>query len=352
MKNILLALLIVAASFSGFVAHAQSGSDEDFNLCTAFTKENIRLLIKNSSDNLLLQYGKSCTDSIQAVAKKTEKLYSSGQLLEQAVTVPFKADTTSFVNRLHKIMATATTTEDSIEALSQWLAATFINAEHNPSMHDMNARIIYIKVMQGKLSGDANNAGDFFCKIAQSFPHWGAPLLVNSVAVPNDADTMPLEHSWVGFAHADGKIWCVADPFLGGLVRQKNNGTVLSYDTITAWLKHPVRWQQVNVTPVAYSLRSSTACVMSLLLNKTDGLTYAEPDGQESGFVRAAWISPADVRHYTHSLNYALWKKNKFPGNTFYNFYLLPETARLYSDNTQLSALLKKRYGLNIEAQP
>lgn len=330
----------------------QNEEAENYNSCGAYTRDKIELLLSSSSAQLLELYGKKSVDSVSALVKHAQKLYDSGALLIQAEEAPFVKDTTALANKLRAIFRNSDTAADSIDALTQWVGSSVINSEHNPELYKVPAEEIYQEITNQTAAGDAGNFADVLCKLAVTFPGWGVPVRFDAViAVGDSSNNESLKHSFVGFVRADGEVWCIADPFLGGVVRHLTKGQALAYDSIRALLRTPSLLQMINVKPLEYSMLSSTACVFSILVRSRTAPAYIVPHGAEVGYVRAQWISPAEKNYYMHGIYSFIWEKPRFAGNTFYNFYKIPKYAVLYNSDRVIADGLQKKYSLQVDFQ-
>jgi hypothetical protein len=341
--------LLAAMLFLNFAAFAQNDND-DYNKCTAYSSDKIDLLLKSSAQHLRQGYGRHAQEASTQFLKKVAQMASGKQLLVQAPSETFVTDTTRMPLQWQRVFKQASTSADSIEALSHWIAAHMINAEHRPDLFTATAETMYGECTNGTATGDAANFAAFLAKVSLAYPQWGVPVVLSAVVEVEDTANGPVQrHSFVGYARANGQVWCVADPMNGGVVRHAAELSVLSLDTIQVWLKDAKKAGQINLPAAPVSLQSSPACVFSFLLRNNTGLVHLTRPGSDEGFAKGVFYTPAEPGHYTHALMAAVWKKKKMAAAVFFNYYGIAQQALFFTDQPELMQLLEKRYNLKAE---
>lgn len=345
-------VLLAVCLFSGSIYAVSVHEEEDYNLCSSYNAKAIDVLLKSSAQHLRQEYGHHAQDATNAFINNLMRMYKENTLLLQLPAEGFAADTTGMERQWQRVFKTAGNQTDSIEAMCGWIAANMINAEHQPDLLTAPAEEIYNACVQGNGSGDANNFAVFLARISKAYPHWGEPVVLTAVVEVEDTAHGPTQrHSWVGYALPDGRIWCVADPVNGGVVRHTQTKQALPLDTIRQWLTKAESAKQISLRSAPVSRQSSTACVFSFLLRSADGAVYMSPPGSEEGFVKATFYTPADTGHYTNQLMAPVWQKKKMPTTLFFNYYSMATQALLFSKRPELLKLLETHYGLKTEVQ-
>jgi hypothetical protein len=347
MQEIIKRFACIAAIFISPMGVFASG-EEDFNKCSAFTKSNIEYLLKASSERLRAEYGQYASRAATEFIAQLRKLSKEKTLLIQAGTYTLQTDTSSMVSMWVKVFADSKTTIDSIEALSQWIAGNLVNAEHNEDLLRLSDEDIYRNCRSGNAYGDAANFATFLAKASMPFTNWGEPVVLSAVVEVEDTSNGPVQkHSWVGYVRPDGSIWCMADPFNGGVVRDATTQEALSLDTVKVWLKDAKKATRIALRPAPLSLQSNPACVFSFLLRNNTGLQYVSVPGREEGFVKASFYTPSEPGHYAQALMAPVWTKKKMAATVYFNYYSLAQQAVFFSEQPDLVKLLRNHYSLN-----
>lgn len=352
MQKISMCALLAACLFSMSINARTNYEGEDYNRCSSYNAAAMDVLLQSSAQRLRQEYGRHAQTASTEFIRHLSRLYKEKTLLIQLPTALFTEDTTPMPIQWQRVFKTANNRVDSIEAMCGWIAAHMINAEHRPDLLAAPAEHLYKACTQGNGSGDALNFAVFLARVSQAYPHWGEPVVLTAAVEVEDTANGPTQrHSWVGYAKTDGEIWCLADPINGGVVRHAATNQALPLDTIRHWLTHSGSAKQISLRTAPVSLQSTTACVFSFLLRSPDGAVYWSRPGNEEGFVKAAFYTPADTGHYTHQLMAPVWKKKKMPTTLFYNYYGLATHALLLNNNAQLLKHLQTRYALKTEVQ-
>lgn len=327
---------------------AKAEEEENYNLCTTFTKDKIAELLQASAGRLRQEYGRHAQEPATQFLKNVERMAAGNQLLVQAPTTLLTPDTTSMPVQWQRVFKPAAATADSIEALCNWIVANMVSAEHRPDLLPASAQDIYTACMNGSGSGDAYNFSVFLAKVSLAYPHWGVPVVFKAVLEVEDTLNGPhLQHSWVGFAQPNGTIWCLADVANGGVVRHANTGAVLSLDTVRAMLGNAKTAPLISVRTAPVSLQSTMACVFSFMLRNEAGLVYLSRAGSDEGFARGAFYTPAEPGFYVNDLLRPIWIKKKMAAPVFFNFYALPQQVVFITNHPEMMPLLGKRYNLD-----
>lgn len=350
------ALLFVSVYFAGISSlsvNAMSLPDDDemdIHSCSSYSAEQISKLLSAMRERLPVEYGAIANDSIQILIKRIETAFANNQLLLQAKPETWKKDTTSFPVWQKKLFAGVKTTEDSIQAVCRWIPANFVLSDPNEEARKWNAASMYKNFLNGKAQGDAYSFADFLCKVAQQFPGWGTPVLIQTAPDSSikDRGLFPL-HYWVGFANKEGKIWCVTDPTVGSMVKDKKTGKAVSLDSVLVYTKSEKKYTQLVTEPTPLSLQSTAGCLFRFLLRNTEKTSFFLTEGSVNSFARAAWFSFAEEGSFVHALLVPYWTKRGYAGKAAVNIYAENGVAFIPEGNSALAPLIMKHYNLRIQ---
>lgn len=325
---------------------------QDILSCKSTDDNSVNTLLDRLPEMLIKGYGQVAKDSIASFIANSKKLQASTKFIAQAKTVSYKADTTTYTTWLVTVFKGARNKTDSIDLLCNWIANRMILGEDTVDYSALTPENFYNRIRDGKAFGEANRYSLFLGKMAnynQKQWGWGNVVIMNcepDKQLVAQAGKQP-QHTWVGFADDTGFVWCLADPFIGGVVRDKTTGNALSLDTVTAWLHNREKAGNVHVNTVKVSLQATGPCVFSPMLRSSKNLEYYKRDALSLGVTRGEWYTFLEEGSMTGTLVGSYWKAGGYPLATAYNVYT--QTVKGVMFTTGLEEVLYDRYKFKVE---
>lgn len=183
-------------------------------------------------------------------------------------------------------------------------------------------------ILRYELRGQCGDYATFVAKVASKhFPTWGYPVVLSGrsdTSIPG-AGQQP-SHIFVGFAKRNGKIWLVADPTIGGVLRDGTTGNPITYDVFRTWIHHKKKSLRVSVDPAVTTVQMWGQCVLSSMLKDTVGLEYFSTgilaaDSFPADITRGHWFTYGESGGSQYSYYTEYWKAAGYPRNCIYNIY-------------------------------
>jgi len=330
----------------------EDGKDplQDVFSCNKTDSRTIGEILDQLPAMLQKGYGEIAADSIKAFIERAQLLQQNDRFIIKAKEVAYRADTTSYNTWLRKVFAGAKTKADSIEMLCRWTAENYIIGESETDVSNLQPAEFYEGIRDAKFYGEAGSYTLFIAKVvAANNWGWGVPVVMNSE--PNElvkgAGKQP-QHTWLGFANDTGLIWCIADPSIGGIVRD-TKGNVLTYDTILSWLKKPEKAREVKINPVKFSKQLAGPCVFAVMLRSSNGLEYYKKDDKSPVVTKGEWFTFLEEGSMTASFTATYWKLSGLPIFNSANLYVQLRNCVINSNTPKkFDTLVSKRYNVKV----
>ncbi len=333
--------------------NGQAEEEKTIFNCGLNTDADINAELDNMERFFPKQYGALATDSIHAVAERARQLLKQNNLLVKANEIKFKPANTTYKQWLAQVFAGAKNAADSIELLCKWIPANIPLGESDPRFETMPTDSLYNLIRLGEITGGTGSYVSFLSRLVlanNSVWQWGTPVVFNGLA--DTAITKGAKapsHIWLGFAKPNGQVWCLADPTIGGLVRDTKTQHPLPLDSVTVFLRSDEKAGRVYVTPVAVSLQATGPCLLSIQFrnnNKLDGYKI-KTTGQ--WVTRGPWYTWGEKGSMAHSLFGSYWAAEAFPLSVPYNIYCKINSAIILTNEATITTAVSKRYNLPAE---
>ena len=274
------------------------------------------------------QMGALASDSIHVYTARMRYLHAQGRLVLTLPQVDYLTDTTSYIYWLTHLFDGVVTTPDSIERLCKWVPAHYAYDEFDQRSDTLSPDSMHKMILRYELRGLCRDYAMFVAKIAsQHFPSWGYPIILKGRTDTSIAGAgQQPAHIFLGFAKKNGKIWIIADPTIGGIVRDKQTGNVISYDVFRSWIHQVANSKRLNVRPVLTAVQMTGQCAFRVSFRDTVGLEFFSTgvlalDGLPADITRGHWFTYGEPGSGQYSFYANYWKAAGYPRNCIYNIY-------------------------------
>ena len=270
---------------------------------------------------MLDNYGNIVKDSVESMCSVMNDAFLSKTFFVPSVSLAWIPENISFNDKLKSILKGATTRTDSIDNICHWIASRYPFGDPDVDTNFANRSIdsTWNLMDQGNLSGLCGEFSVFFAKIVEShFPAWGIPVRFFSAAdtsLTQGGRGLP-SHVWVGLAHENGEVYAVCDPTLGGVVKDRPTGKLLSLKEVMDFLRNPENAFRPYIQTVISSFQTyGPLCVpYIMLIDRETPIYYNTPIEIVEGHWRGLDASSSHCAPY--------WSKRGFPRATYMNVYL------------------------------
>lgn len=279
--------------------------------------------IESYRSQFLRQYGALAYDSIEARISTLNQMALNGTLfIEPTLVKKHKPTKITFTGWLTTLFSNATNTADSIDAVCYWIGSNYAYGYTDSELIHKEAPEIYESVVNGERYGQCSDYSIFLAKVSETFPGWGTANVVHvlSDTTITKGDGSP-SHVFVEYTNKDNVVWCLADPTLGGIVRNSQNGTPVDVETIRKCLFDTTTAGCLYINKVKQSVTIAGPFIYRITVADTlyPIKRYVIDAKKNIGITIARWRSFDDPVMYSVMVSY--WKKKGFARMTYMNLY-------------------------------